>query len=367
VKILITGSDGFIAQNLISYLKRENGIKLYFYNKEDSLDILEVYIKESNFIFHLAGVNRPKNTNEFYTGNRDLTQFITQTLKKLNKNIPILFTSSIQVKENNDYGKSKLEAEEILIDYSKKMNANIFIYRLPNVFGKWSKPNYNSVISTWCYNIANNIDIKINNRESELSLVYIDDVIKAFLNRLANNDGNRYYEIDIIYSKTLGEIEKLLYSFKKNRETLIMPNVANGFNRALYATYLSFLPTDNFSYPLKGYKDERGTFYEILKTSDSGQCSISTTAPNIKRGGHFHHTKNEKFLVVKGEALIQLRDIRTDEVIEYKINDKNMKIVEMIPGYTHNIQNIGNQELILFLWANENYDKNNPDTYYLEV
>ena len=368
MKILITGSNGFIAKNLISHLNRDKNIKLYLYSKEDSTDILEAYVKECDFIFHLAGVNRPTNIDEFYSGNRDLTKFIVKVLKDNTKSTPILFSSSTQVKEDNDYAKSKLEAENILIDYSKEMNTNIFIYRLPNVFGKWSKPNYNTVIATWCYNINNNIDIEISNKDTILDLVYIDDVIKAFMDKLSKlDDITIFYKIDNIYQKSLGEIKTLLYLFKENRETLFMPNVSEGFNKGLYATYLSFLPKDNFSYPLKGHQDERGTFYEIVKSSNGGQCSLSTTTPNIKRGGHFHHTKNEKFLVVKGKALIQLRDILNEEIIEYRVSDEKMEIVEMIPGYTHNIKNIGDEELILFIWANENYDSNNPDTYYLEV
>lgn len=367
MKILITGSNGFIAKNLIEHLKINYDIKLYLYSKNDSINILEAYVGEVDFIFHLAGVNRTENVNEFYKGNTELTKRIIDSLVEKNKKTPILFSSSIQALVDNDYGKSKLEAENILIQYSNKTNANIFIYRLPNVFGKWSRPNYNSVISTWCHNISNNLEIEVNNRNTELNLVYIDDIVKSFTEKLNNNVNKNYFEVETVYKKTLGEIEELLNKFKDNRKTLLMPSVASGVERALYATYLSYLPLDEFSYKLDGHEDVRGTFYEILKTLDNGQFSLSTTAPGITRGGHYHHTKNEKFLVVKGEAIIKFRHIITDEKISYRVSDKKMEVVEMIPGYTHNIKNIGSEELILFLWANEIFDHANPDTYFLEV
>jgi len=367
MKILITGSNGFIAKNLIEHLKRDDSIQLYLYSKFDSKDILKAYAKEVDFIFHLAGINRPKEVNEFYEGNSNLTKEIVNILKEENKNTPILITSSTQALLNNDYGKSKLEAENILKEYNQKTNANIYIYRLPNVFGKWSKPNYNSVIATWCNNITKNLDIQVNNKDTKLNLVYVDDLVFSFIEKLTNNSSEIYCEVDIIYEKTLGDIKELLYGFKNNRENLLIPNVGSGFERALYATYLSFLNSDDFSYTLKGHEDERGTFYEILKTLNSGQFSLSTTAPGVTRGNHYHHTKNEKFLVVRGEALIEFRHILTNEIISYEVSDKKMQIVEMIPGYTHNIKNTGNEEMILFLWANETFDQNKQDTYFLEV
>lgn len=367
MKVLVTGSNGFIAKNLIEHLKRDENIELYLYSKKDSLDILQAYVKEVDFIFHLAGVNRPQDISEFYEGNSKLTHLIVNVLKSEHKTTPILLSSSIQSNLDNDYGKSKLEAENALIGYSSETGADIYIYRLPNVFGKWSRPNYNSVISTWCHNVANNLGIQVNNKDIKLNLVYVDDVVESFIEKLNNKTEKKYFEIEQVYKKTLGEIENLLYKFKENRKTLVIPNVGRGFERALYATYLSYLAVDNFSYLLKGHKDDRGTFYEILKTIDSGQFSISTTAPGVMRGNHYHHTKNEKFLVVKGEAVIEFRHIITNEIISYEVSDKKMEIVEMIPGYTHNITNTGNEEMILILWANESFDQNNPDTYFLEV
>jgi UDP-2-acetamido-2,6-beta-L-arabino-hexul-4-ose reductase len=367
MKVLITGSDGFIAKNLIEHLRRDDSINLYLFSKNDSIDILKAYVKEVNFIFHLAGVNRPENISEFYEGNSGLTKVIIDTLIEDDKNTPVLLSSSTQSDLDNDYGKSKKEAEDLLLDYSKRTNAKVYIYKLPNVFGKWSKPNYNSVISTWCNNIANDLDIQVNDKYVELNLVYVDDVVKDFIECLNDDTKSGYINIDTIYNKTLGEISELLYQFKDNRNSLVIPNVASGFERALYSTYLSYLSTDNFSYNLKGHQDNRGTFYEILKTLDSGQFSLSTTAPGIMRGNHYHHTKNEKFLVVKGEATIEFRHIVTNEKISYKVSDKKMEVVEMIPGYTHNIKNTGDEEMVLFLWANETFDQDNPDTYFLEV
>jgi UDP-2-acetamido-2,6-beta-L-arabino-hexul-4-ose reductase len=367
MKILVTGSNGFVAKNLIEHLKRDESIKLYLYSKKDSISMLEAYVKEVDFIFHLAGVNRPKDVSEFYEGNSNLIKTIVNILRETDKTTPILLSSSIQAELDNDYGKSKLEAENILLDYAKDCAASVYIYRLPNVFGKWCRANYNSVVATWCNNIAKNIDIQVNDRRVELTLVYVDDVVKSFISKIDFQSDEKYFSIETVYKKSLGEIESLLYQFKANKKTLVIPNVGSGFERALYGTYLSYLSTDNFSYELKGDQDDRGTFYEILKTLDSGQFSLSTTAPGIMRGNHYHHTKNEKFLVVKGEAIIEFRHIVTNEIISYKVSDKKMEVVEMIPGYTHNIKNIGYEEMILFLWANESFDQNNPDTYFLEV
>ena len=367
MKVLITGADGFIAKNLIEHLKRDENLHLYSFTKNDSCSILDAYLKEADFVFHLAGVNRPQNIDEFYEGNRDLTKQIVDTLTQLEKKTPVLFSSSTQATLENDYGRSKKEAEDILLEYAQKTKSSMFIYRLPNVFGKWCKPNYNSVVATWCHNIANDLPIAVNNRETELTLVYVDDVVKSFIEKLDFKSDENCFEIKKVYRKTLGEIEDLLYAFKESRTSLLIPKVGIGFERALYATYLSYLPIDRFSYELKGHSDERGTFCEILKTLDSGQFSLSTTASGITRGNHFHHTKNEKFLVVKGKALIEYRHIVTNEIVHYEVSDKKMEVVEMIPGYTHNIKNTGDEEMILFLWANETFDREKPDTYYLEV
>ncbi|WP_457598132.1 polysaccharide biosynthesis C-terminal domain-containing protein [Hydrogenimonas sp.] len=369
MKILVTGSDGFIGKNLLERLERMDNIEILTYTRKDSEETLSHHLGVCDFIFHLAGVNRPQDPQDFYTGNRDLTAQIVQILESYGKKTPILLSSSIQAEQENDYGKSKKEAEAILERYARSTTSPVYIYRLPNVFGKWSRPNYNTVIATWCHNIARELPIQISDPEISLRLVYIDDVIDHFLRHLYEEDSHGVHTPSVhpVYQKSLGEINDLLLAFKRSRETLLIPRVGRGFERALYATYLSFLPPERFRYPLKGHQDHRGTFYEILKTIDSGQFSLSTTAPGIARGGHYHNTKNEKFLVVKGEALIRERNIHSDEIVEFRVSDRKMEIVEMVPGYTHDIINTGTEELVLFVWANEVYDPDRPDTYPRKV
>jgi len=368
MKVLVTGADGFIAKNIIISLNSMPNMEIFKFTKEDSLKKLEQLLSDVDFVFHMAGVNRPIETDEFYSGNFNLTEKIIEILKQKNNHISILFSSSSQIGKDNDYAKSKELAENIIIKYSTEIKVNCFIYRLPNVFGKWSKPNYNSVIATWCHNIIRGIEIQVNDTNTKLELVYIGDVVQAFLNNLyVTSNKEIFCEIKKVYKQTLGEIKNLLYQFKESRRNLLIPNIAIGFERVLYATYLSYLPTDSFSYVLDGHEDIRGTFYEVLKTKESGQLGISTTVPGVTRGNHYHNTKNEKFLVLKGKALIELREVFSDEVIRYEVSDKKMEIVEMIPGYTHNITNIGEEDMVLLIWANENYNSGEPDTNFLEV
>lgn len=369
MRVLVTGSRGFIAQNLIERLGRMEEIEIDTYVKEDPLQSLHEKVSKAAFIFHLAGINRPENPQEFYTGNRDLTEEIAKAALSTGRAIPILMSSSIQAEHDNDYGKSKRSGEKLLEQYAVQTGSTLYIYRLPNVFGKWSRPNYNTVIATWCHNITRGLPIQINDPSAEVTLVYIDDVVEHFVRHLDENgkEGINRCDISPMYRKSLSEIHNLLSAFQSSRDNLMIPNVGRGFERALYATYLSFLPTDRFSYTLNGHQDERGTFYEFIKFADSGQVSISTTAPGITRGNHYHNTKNEKFLVIKGEASIKLRQIHNDEVIEYRVSDRKMEIVEMIPGYTHDITNTGDTEMVLLLWANEIFDRDNPDTFFLKV
>lgn len=368
MKVLVTGSNGFVGKNLVERLSRIEDVVVSKFDKSHTVDELESYIEKTDFIFHLAGVNRPEKIEEFYEGNSGLMEKIIMIVEKLGKKVPILISSSTQADSDNDYGKSKLGSEQALRAYHDRNRAPVFIYRLPNVFGKWCKPNYNSVVATWCYNMTHDISLQINDESVVLTLVYIDDVVESFVSHLNDKSANLECFVGTTYQKSLGEISFLLEQFKESRTSLVTPRVGDGFERALYGTYLSYLTTDKFSYELKGHSDERGTFYEILKTFDSGQFSISTTKPgDIMRGNHYHNTKNEKFLVVKGKAVIELRDINSDEIIEYRVSDKKMEIVEMIPGYTHNIMNISEEEMILFIWANEAYNHDKPDTYFLKV
>jgi len=368
MKVLVSGADGFIAKNLIISLSGMPNLEIIKFTKHHTLEELEDYLSDVDFVFHLAGVNRPVKNNEFYSGNVNLTEKIVEILQEKKNYVPILFSSSSQVGKENDYSKSKELAESIIIDYSKKTNTSCFIYRLPNVFGKWSRPNYNSVIATWCYNITRDIEIQVSNAETKLELVYIGDVVHAFLDHLyVTSHKEIFCDVKRKYIKTLGEIKELLYQFKESRKSLLIPKIAVGFERVLYATYLSYLPTDKFSYTLEGHQDVRGTFYEILKTKESGQLGISTTVPGVTRGNHYHNTKNEKFLVLKGKALIELREVFSDEIVRYEVSDAKMEIVEMIPGYTHNITNIGDEDMVLLIWANENYNPQTPDTNFKEV
>ncbi len=370
MRVLVTGAKGFIGKNLIQALRRIDDISIIEFDKDDSLGCLDEALNNIDFIFHLAGVNRPENTEEFYEGNSDLTSQLLDIIREKNIKIPVLMTSSTQIERDNDYGRSKLKAENFLKEYSVEQSVPVYIYRLPNVFGKWSRPNYNTVIATWCHNLSSGNDIRIDNRETELTLVYIDDVVKEFISILHNDRidlSTYYYDIPVVYRKTLGEISDLLYSFRANRNNLTIPPVGNGFERALYATYLSFLERDNFSYPLTEHSDDRGSFVEILKTINSGQFSISTSAPGITRGNHYHDTKNEKFLVIKGSAVIRFRHIHESEVFEYNVSDQELQVIDIPPGYTHNITNTGEGEMFLVIWANEIFDRDNPDTFFQEV
>lgn len=369
MKIGVTGSAGFIGKNLLEHLGRIDGIETLALTRSSSSSDLQSMVDSADFVFHLAGINRPEKVEEFYQGNDGFTQKIVSMLQKSGKKTPILVSSSIQVDRDNDYGKSKLGSELALKEYSENTGAPVYIYRLPNVFGKWSKPNYNTVIATWCYNISRGVPVELSDESIELDLVYIDNVIEHFVRHIDENGktGVIYDSVSPIYRQSLGAIKNLLYQFVDSRKNLLIPSVGRGFPRSLYATYLSFLPQDQFSYEIEGYRDERGTFYEFLKTHDSGQFSISTSAAGVTRGNHYHNTKNEKFLVIKGEASIKLRQIHGNEIVEYRVSDKVMEVVEMIPGYTHDITNIGGSDMVLLLWANEVFDRDNPDTYFEKV
>ena len=368
MKILVTGSKGFIGKNLVYKLKENKKYKLFEYVKGDDLIDLEEKLDKSDFLIHLAGENRTQNLNEFKLNNIDLTKNICKTIKKIKKEIPIIFTSSIQVFNNSPYGKSKKEAENILYELYVKSNNPIRIYRLPGVFGKWCKPQYNSVVSTFCYLISRNKEITISDPKKKIKLIFIDDLVDELYNSISSTINSfSFGRVDPIYELTIEELAKNLRKFYKSRAELTIENVGTGFQRKLYSTYLSYLPISNCSYKLPLHSDERGKFVEILKTKNSGQFSYFTAGPGITRGGHYHHTKSEKFLVLKGKAKFKFRNLQSGQLEEIYTSDKEPTIVESIPGWSHDIKNIGKDDLIVFLWANEIFDREKPDTYKHEL
>lgn len=368
MNILVTGSKGFIGKNLVCEL-RNRGFQVLEYDKDSDPSDLELYTLNCDFVFHLAGVNRPKDKSEFMDGNFSFTDRLLSLLKKYNNKSPILLTSSIQADYDNDYGKSKKASEDLLFEYTNQTKIPTFVYRLPNVFGKWCKPNYNSAVATFCNNIANDLPITVNDEQTRLNLVYIDDVINEFISCIGDKlrIKNEILSIPVFYNKSLGEIVNLLYSFKNMREDLSLPNLSDGFEKKLYSTYLSYLPENKFSYPLNINKDERGSFTEFIRSENKGQVSINVAKPGITKGNHWHHTKNEKFLVVRGNASIKFRKVGTRDIVEYKVSGEKLEVVDIPVGYTHSITNIGAEDLVTVMWVNEPFDKNNPDTYYLEV
>ena len=370
--VLVTGSEGFIGKNLIIRLQELDSVVIKSFDKEDNIETLKKYLQESDFLFHLAGVNRTENVEEFEKVNAGLTKDIINILGEKNKKIPIAITSSIQAELDNPYGKSKKMAEDELIKYSEQNNVPVYIYRLPNVFGKWSRPNYNSVVSTFCYNISHNLDIMISDAEKELELVYIDDIVDEFVKLLSSEVEDiekRFYKINRIFKITLRELADKIYQIKDMRKTLIVPDLSDDFMKFLHATYLSYLDENDFSYNMDTKEDERGNFIELIKSRTFGQVSISRSGKVVIRGNHYHNTKNEKFCVIQGKAVIKLRNILDDKIISYYVSDKKIEVVDISPGYTHSIENLteGDGEMILLIWANEIFDPENPDTYYCEV
>lgn len=368
MKVLVTGAKGFIGRNLVTTLKQDTNLEVIEIDIEQSAEELKQATLESEFIFHLAGVNRPKDEKEFFEGNTGLTETIIETLKQHQKKTPILITSSIQAELENAYGQSKKAAEDALKNYSQETGANSYIYRLPNVFGKWCRPNYNSAVATFCHKIARNEEIWVNNRSISLNLVYIDDVVRCFIDTMNNQQKSTdYLEVTPVHPTTLGEIVDLLVSFKESRETRTVAKMDNPLAKKLYSTYLSYLPEDQFSYPLKMNIDNRGSFTEFIKTSDRGQVSVNISKPGITKGNHWHHTKNEKFLVVSGTGVIRFRKVDDDKVIEYFVSGEKLEVVDIPVGYTHNIENLGTTDMVTIMWCNECFDPQNPDTVFLEV
>lgn len=369
--ILITGANGFIGTNLCAQLKNVGDFKLLKFDKNNTNEDLERYLQKADFIFHLAGINRPKDESEFDSGNRGLTEDILDLLKKHTKKTPILMTSSIQAELENPYGKSKKAAEDAIFKFYKGTKKLVYIYRLPNVFGKWCRPNYNSVVATFCHNISQDLPVLVNDPKTKINLVYIDEVVSEFiksLNGATKQQKDGYCYIPRSFKVTVGDLKRKIESYKLSRETLIIPNFEDDFSRYLYATYTSYLAEDNFGYQLNKNTDDRGWLAEFIKSNQFGQIFISKTKPGITRGNHWHHTKVEKFLVVDGLAEICFRKINTsEEIIKYKVSGDKLTVLDIPTGYTHSIKNIGKKDLTTIFWADEIFDKSKPDTYYEEI
>lgn len=380
MNILVTGAKGFVGKNLCKVLcniseGKEKSFPVNFplnifeYDIDTNPELLDKYCQEADFVFNLAGVNRPKTEDEFLSGNFGFASILLETLKKHNNKCPVMLASSIQAALDNPYGKSKKAGEDLFFDYAKKTGAKVLVYRFPNVFGKWCRPNYNSAVATFCHNIANDQPITVNDRSVIMRLVYIDDVVRELIYALLGKENRKgdFCEVPVVHTITLGEIVDLIYSYKASREAREVPNTADEFSKKLYATYLSYLPTDKFSYPLKMNIDNRGSFTEIIRTPERGQFSVNISKPGITKGNHWHHTKNEKFLVVSGKGVIRFRRIDTDEVLEYYVSGEKLEVVDIPPGYTHNIVNLGETDMVTFMWANECFDPTKPDTVFEEV
>lgn len=368
MKILVTGANGFIGKNVIAEMSASHTILKYDIN--NTFDELVSFINEADFIIHLAGINRPKDEKEFDTGNKGFTEQIIDLIKSTKRDIPLLITSSIHAEKDNAYGKSKKAAEDALFAYARETGNKVYIYRLPNVFGKWCRPNYNSAVATFCYNIARDLPIQVNDPEYLLPLVYIDDILdemKRALNGQVTTKEDGFCYVPVTYQIKLQDLVDMIYSFKESRQSLFIPNMSNELEKKMYSTYLSYLPKDEFKYSLKMNIDHRGSFTEFIKTINNGQVSINISKPGIVKGNHWHHTKNEKFLVVYGKALIQFRNINEEEIIDYYVSGDKLEVVDIPTGYTHNIINVGETDLVTIMWANECFDANNPDTKYKEV
>ena len=398
MKILVTGANGFVGKNLVQSLYNIRDGKdrtrpelkieeIYLCGRATTQDELDSYCAKADFVFNLAGVNRPKDNAEFMQGNCGFASTLLETLKKQGNSCPVMLSSSIQAtligRYDSDYGRSKKAGEELFFDYAQETGAKVLVYRFPNIFGKWCKPNYNSAVATFCNNIANDLPIQVNDPSVQLELVYIDDLVNEMLDALEGKehrcefdgietvlcDNGRYCNVPTTHKVKLGEIVELLNTFHAQPETLLMPEIANNsFAKKLYSTYLSYLPREKAAFPLKMNVDARGSFTELLKTANCGQFSVNISLPGITKGEHWHHSKWEFFIVVSGHGLIQQRKVGTDEVLNFEVSGDKIEAVHMLPGYTHNIINLSNSEnLVTLMWANEQFDPTHPDTYFEKV
>ena len=398
MNVLVSGAKGFVGRNLVTALQNLRDGKdrtrpqlligeIFEYDLDTDPALLDTYCREADFVFHLAGVNRPQNPEEFMAGNFGFTGTLLDTLRAHGNTCPLMISSSIQAtcigRYDSDYGRSKRAGEELVFDYARETGAPVLVYRFPNLFGKWARPNYNSAVATFCHNIARDLPITVSDRSVELELLYIDDLVAEMLDAMegrghrATFDGIRtvlsedgeFYAVPTTHFVTLGEIVDLLETFRQQRTTLYMPEIPDGsFAKKLYSTYLSYLPADRVSFPLKMNVDARGSFTELLKTEKCGQFSVNISKPGITKGQHFHHTKWEFFIVVSGTGRIEMRKIGSDEVLRFDVSGEQIEAVHMIPGYTHNIINLSDTEdLVTLMWANEPFDPNHPDTFFEPV
>ena len=371
--ILITGAGGFVGKNLVATLRTAGYTDLMLFEKDDTPETLADYCRRAAFVVHLAGINRPTDPSEFYTGNAGLTDTLLADLEAAGNTAPVLVTSSTQSELDNDYGKSKRQAEEAIFAHRRRTGAAVYVFRMPGVFGKWCRPNYNSVVATFCHNMAHGLPIQVRDPAFSLPLVYIDDVVACILAAfdgqvMMDRSATPICHMHPIHEVTLGRLAELIQGFAAGRTSLAVPDLAPGsFEKKLYSTYLSYLPSDQFSYPLEMHTDNRGSFTEFLRSPERGQVSINISHPGIVKGNHWHHTKNEKFLVVKGEGVIRFRNIFSKEVIEYHVSGDKLEVVDIPCGYTHNIENVGTEDMVTVMWANEAFDPDHPDTFFEPV
>jgi UDP-2-acetamido-2,6-beta-L-arabino-hexul-4-ose reductase len=368
MKILVTGAKGFVGKNLTVELKNQNFNEIYEYDIDTELSLLDGYCKEADFVYHLAGVNRPKDSSEFMEVNHGFTSFLLDRLNEYNNTCPVMFSSSIQAVLDNPYGRSKKAAEELMFAYERKTGAKVLVYRFPNIFGKWCRPGYNSVIATFCSNISRGLPVTVDDRDKELNLAYIDDVVGELIKVLNSRNWSKeaFCSVSPVYRLTLGEIADLIYSFKKSYENLSVPDMSDEFASRLYSTYLTYLPEDGFGKALKINRDERGSFTELIKTPDRGQISVNISKPGAVKGNHWHQNKSEKFFVVSGRGVINLRKVGCSEIIKKHVSADAPEAIDIPAGYVHSIENTGNTEMVTIIWANECFNPEKPDTYYLE-
>ena len=371
--ILITVAGGFVGKNLVATLRTAGYTDLMLFEKDDTPETLADYCRRAAFVVHLAGINRPTDPSEFYTGNAGLTDTLLANLEAAGNTAPVLVTSSTQAELDNDYGKSKRQAEEAIFAHRRRTGAMVYVFRMPGVFGKWCRPNYNSVVATFCHNVAHGLPIQVRDSAFSLPLVYIDDVVACILaafdgDVMMDRSATPICHMHPIHEVTLGRLAELIQGFAAGRTSLAVPDLApESFEKKLYSTYLSYLPSDQFSYPLEMHTDNRGSFTEFLRSPERGQVSINISHPGIVKGNHWHHTKNEKFLVVKGEGVIRFRNIFSKEVIEYHVSGDKLEVVDIPCGYTHNIENVGTEDMVTVMWANEAFDPDHPDTFFEPV